>query len=342
LQSLRSEGATGIRLAFHIAIFNCRINNFPLLVRLSISNFDFNQSTNNGSAIRFKTLSGAAIPFELEHWDATGKTAEFWVKMDTISGNSANQNFIMTWDDTAYAGPSNGAQVFDSSLGYRAVYHMGTLTDATPHANIGTNNGALSVAGIIGNARYFDGNAAITIPHSASLNITSDMTFSCWFSLSASATDWIYNQPRLWDKTRTSPTVEAAMNISLDRQNILGSGFSTVNPGVRLAGFDSPTYAFSTPGAISPSINNWQLLSITFSGGTAIFYINGIAQSTVTGCLPFNTDALYVTIGNSNAINRGFEGTIDELQLSTVAHSPVWIKLLYENQRQNQLLITIP
>ncbi|MBD3322103.1 MAG: hypothetical protein GF350_13475 [Chitinivibrionales bacterium] len=46
-------------------------------------------------------------------------------------------------------------------------------------------------------------------------------------------------------------------------------------------------------------------------------------------------------IGNGLAGERGWDGVIDEVRISRVIRSAAWIRLVYENQRGNSVLLTL-
>ncbi|MBD3322312.1 MAG: DUF2341 domain-containing protein, partial [Chitinivibrionales bacterium] len=101
------------------------INNFPVLIRLNASNFNFLQAKGNGDDIRFsKSDNQTAISYEIERWDSANQVAEIWVKIDTVFGNSNIQNFEMYWGNASASSQSNGAAVFSSSYDYEGVWHL--------------------------------------------------------------------------------------------------------------------------------------------------------------------------------------------------------------------------
>ncbi|MBF0431260.1 MAG: DUF2341 domain-containing protein [Fibrobacteria bacterium] len=79
------------------ANISAHVIEFPLLVRLDTSNFDFSQAQNQGQDIRFVKSTGETMPFEIETWDVSGSQAEVWVLIDTVYGNRNSQYFTMHW-----------------------------------------------------------------------------------------------------------------------------------------------------------------------------------------------------------------------------------------------------
>jgi autotransporter-associated beta strand protein len=130
------------------------VSDFPLLLRFNSGNFNFAQAQSDGRDIRFTTAAGAAIPYQIEQWDAVGGKAAVWLRIPTITGNSS-QEIKMYWGKSSVSSLSSGPGVFNSSNGYASVHHMGdTLADVigitTP-----VNSGTTASNGLIGRGRTF-------------------------------------------------------------------------------------------------------------------------------------------------------------------------------------------
>ncbi len=72
------------------------VEGFPLLVRLDKDFFDFSSAQAKGQDIRFATPGGAALPYQIEQWDAKKGTASIWVRIPKITGN-ARQEIKVRW-----------------------------------------------------------------------------------------------------------------------------------------------------------------------------------------------------------------------------------------------------
>jgi hypothetical protein len=135
--------------------------NFPVLVRLQTSNFDFARAKPDGGDLRFTKADGTPLQYEIERWDVLAQAAEVWVKVDTLRGNDSMQHITMYWGNPAAPGESNPPAVFDTANGFQGNWHLGetdTLSpDATGNRYNGTGRFTASVAGMIGNAQHFNG-----------------------------------------------------------------------------------------------------------------------------------------------------------------------------------------
>src|SRR5690348_13327999 len=57
-------------LTFNTTFISGNVTNYPLLVRLTSTNFDFSQAMTNGEDIRFEDPDGTALSYEIERWNA--------------------------------------------------------------------------------------------------------------------------------------------------------------------------------------------------------------------------------------------------------------------------------
>ena len=97
--------------------------NFPLLVRLHKEYFDFSQAKPGGEDIRFSS-KGKPLAYQIERWDAEGGEADVWVRIPTIKGKD-QQAIRMHWGNDKVSTESNGEQVFRTTEGFAAVWHLG-------------------------------------------------------------------------------------------------------------------------------------------------------------------------------------------------------------------------
>ena len=76
---------------------------FPLMIRLYTQNFPDFSTSGYSPTIRFAKLDGTHLPYQIERWDDTKDSAEIWVLLDTIKGNSNSQQIKMYWGKTGAA-----------------------------------------------------------------------------------------------------------------------------------------------------------------------------------------------------------------------------------------------
>jgi hypothetical protein len=119
--------------------------NYPLLLRLDNTNFDFLQTQTNGIDIRFASAEGSHLSFEIERWDFAAQKALVWVKVDHIYGNSSTQYITMYWGNASASYMSDSEAVFDNNDGFVGVWHLredgNTKADGYLDATLNSNDG---------------------------------------------------------------------------------------------------------------------------------------------------------------------------------------------------------
>jgi hypothetical protein len=321
---------------------------FPVLVRLSAANFNFNQARSDGSDLRFKKSDDSPLAYEIEQWDAAGQRAAIWVKVDTVYGNDSTHFFALYWGNPAATAESNSAAVFDTATGFQGVWHLsgeGTTTayDATANGYHGASynmNAASAIEGAVGRARAFNGSSSyIVMPNTAAgrLNFPEDGEYSL----------------SLWVYADTLDTLWRA---------IAGKGHEQYYMQLKGLGRNRATWEFvefqdqrgweytedSTPPA--PGAKQWLYLTGVRSGTSQQLYINGGRVVDTAALMPGDharNTADNFTIGRfarsvSIPYYQGwsyFKGRVDEVRITRGALSADWIKLCYMNQKAHDALI---
>ena len=92
------------------------VQNYPLLIRLNSSNFDFSEAQSDGDDIRFSQSDGTTpLDYEKELWDNSAEAAEIWVKVPVVYKDNSEQSFIMYWGNPNASNASYGPNVFERS-----------------------------------------------------------------------------------------------------------------------------------------------------------------------------------------------------------------------------------
>ena len=323
---------------------------FPVLIRLSADNFNFSDARTDGSDLRFNKSDNTALPFEIERWDAAARSAEIWVKIDTVYGNDSSHFFVMYWGEPATAIAPSHAKVFDTAGGFKGVWHLaeeaagigtkGLYKDAT-----GRNDGddfisATDRTGIIGYGHAFNGvNDYILINDPVTNFKKADFTISLWVSIHDSGGTILskLDSTLIWKKG--------------DECFYFGDGSAAHGPpGVNgsrpsFVGY-TDSYAIS---AQSVAPGEWHYLAYSWkwlgdSTGTSRYFIDGTEVSLSGDSLFARTDensGAVVRIGqpNDNESYAFFKGLMDELEISSVARGADWIRLQFMNQRKENGLV---
>jgi hypothetical protein len=322
---------------------------FPVLIRLTKSNFDFGQAAGDGRDVRFAKQDNAPLPYEIERWDSAGGQAELWVKADTVYGANSTHFITMSWGN-ASAGPmTDGSGVFDTANGFAGVWHMGPASgtiarDATKHHFDGTlsDTAPVPAPGAIGMAYDFDGvSNAILLKNTASSAL--NFPQNGFYSISA----WIFADTLDFTSTDSTYTTDMTVVSKDNCQYALKT---------RSADWEFFEYASHSgwQGTITPAAKrSWQFVVAVRQGTKQYLYVDGKCMvDSVTWLQPrgdARTTVCDVAIGKmpgkwfpTNAFDgpgHYFNGKIDEVRISNVSLSPGWIKLCYMNQQpQDELL----
>jgi hypothetical protein len=176
------------------------------------------------------------------------------------------------------------------------------LADLSGNANNGTLSGATwTTSGRHGGALSFNGSSnLVTVPDSASLDLTTGMTQEAWVRPAALGSDW-----------RTVLLKERPGGMSYD---LYAHGTPSVNVPtgeINLGGADQ-----TASGTAALSLNVWTHLATTYDGATLRLYVNGtqVGQKAVSGPILTSTGALRIG-GNTVYGGEHFSGLIDEVRI---------------------------
>lgn len=316
--------------------------NFPLLVRLTPSNFDFSQAAVSGVDIRFEDRDGFPLSYELDSWNS-GINADLWVSVNNIWGDRADNYIVMRWGNPTATGVSNGQAVFSPSYGYVLVAHMEDLTDLqdSVYGLSGANTGTTAASGVIGNGAEWDGGSSdyIDYTHDATQNNNNlfENGSGCTFSILAK-TDVDFDSSSFYRATLASK----------------GGGYSSANEqdwywyidengpnGTDSITFelrdstDSNWLKYGTT-ALTWDTGTWYHIQATYSDSdTFTFYRNGASEGTDTGAGAYSNGNNHdIRLGKHYTFNNSsyWDGVLDEFRIQNVERSSDWISLEYSTQ----------
>lgn len=324
------------------------VYNFPVLIRLNKTNFDFSKLKADGSDLRFSTADNHFLSYEIEQWDTINGQADVWVRVDSILGNNSRQFILMYWGNPAAVNASNGAMTFDTVTGFQGVWHLSGQGNAP--ANDATINGyhgtpvnmtaASATDGVIGGSRSFNGTSSyISMQNTA----TGKLNFSENGHYSMSL--WIYAET-------IDSGYHALASKGHEQYYMQFKCFKNGKATWEFVEFkNSKGWEYtedSTPPA--PGAKQWLYLTGVRSGEYQRFYINGskVVDSISLMKGEYERDASEnfcigsygraVTIPYSQGWSF-FKGKIDEVRVSNVAYNDDWVKLCYLNQKDDSKFI---
>jgi len=333
-----------VRIAIDNNDIDADLSNFPVLIYLSNSSsgrnnedisfvFDELQSNANRGKIAATTSDGVTqINVEIERWNSTREQAWLWVKVPSIS--SVADTYLYLYfdktqpDNTGYVGDtgSNAAKnVWDSN--FKGVWHLGetvggsgSIKDSTSNSNNGTTYGnpTLGAAGPIDNAINFDGvDDYISIPNSASLQLTSSLTIEAWIKL---------------DSFGSGSEVDAILRKGEANPN----DYQLAGENQQLALMIEENDDQGLNSVSSLSSTAWYYVTGTWNGSTRKVYLNGSenGSGSKTGSITPDTRAIY--IGGRSGADLS-DGIIDEVRASNTTRSAAWVRAGYESERDDLL-----
>lgn len=321
------------------------VYSFPVLIRLSESDFDFSSATDDGSDCIFIDSQNKQLRFEIEQWDITKKTAIIWVSLDTVYGNSDKQTITMLWGNRNNVSTSAPLPVFDSSYGFLGCYHFnGNLKNAALDAYNGIDSSSYDTSeGVIGNGRFFNGFSSFfrveSLPDRPSGSI------SCWFKLVFNIDQYTSKTQGIWGKKIAD---DHDFTLSL-----LGSDFfpgtGTGAAGNLIAKLENPEGGEYLASKTSNFFANvWYFVSWSWGDGSNTLYINGVLENSISEYRAVSGESddeigrsPYDVSNVPDGIPGYFYGTLDEFRIDSRARSADWVKLSFMNQRPDQKFITI-
>jgi hypothetical protein len=243
----------------------------------------------NGSNRTTSYVSATQLTAQIAAADiATAGTAQVTVFTPAPGGGTSA---VLTLTMTAPASGLVAAYSFNQGSGM-------VLTDVSGRGNNGTITGATWATGRNGGALNFNGtNNVVTVPDSASLDLTTGLTIEAWVNATVAPSGW-----RGIVSKETTNNVVYFLHASTQSGNRPGTGglFGTVervlSGGTRL------------------TANTWVHLAATYDGATQRLFVNGVqvASRAQTGSLTVSAGALRI---GGNLFAEYFRGRIDDVRI---------------------------
>jgi hypothetical protein len=314
-----------------------RLNNIPVLIRLTATEMDFSQARPEGEDLRFVRPNNSLMVFEIEYWDSATATAAVWLRIDTVQANAVTAVGRMLWGNPDAKKTSQPKIVFDTADGFAGVWHLGESgpnekRDATANGFFATPvelTGSSDVAGVAGRALDVDGSSQCVSVLNAR-NTRLDVQADSFYTVSA----WVYLRNAQLDNRVIVSKGSAQFGLMANEQNQW-----EFYGGLRGYGVDTTTTSAAT-------VNVWTHLTGVRKGKRQYLYVNGhIADSTASAAgtsASLSNNYYDLVIGRqSDDESQWFDGLIDEVRVENRARSDTWVRLCYENQRIGQQFIQI-
>lgn len=301
----------------------------PVLVRLHEGVFPFADASADGADLRFVAEDDKTpLKYHIEKFDAVFNLAFVWVDVPKLNANAKTTVWMYYGNPKAVKGDDAAGTYANTQL---LTYHFGErgtpVGDATANANNSTSIVELDDAGLIGNSAKFSGNNLVVIPASTSLNVPADTPFSL----------------SVWVK----PAAATSTGIIYARRDGANALVLGVNQGIPYVAVTNNGTTQQTALTTALEAGKWQQLTLTSEKTTKLYINNNPVAELAVPTVALNTlavlgadapaglDAAQV----SAAPQQGFQGQIDELQLSKQVRSPEFITLTADNQSAENKLV---
>lgn len=294
---------------------------FPVLVKLTTSNFNYLNAQDDGEDIRFKDAqSGDALYYEIESWNPSGDSF-IWVKVPRIDGGTTTDHIYMYYGDTSAVSAENPSALWSD---YELVYHLGetgtSFNDSSANHAAGTAAAAATPeAGMIGGAFRSDSSPVNYINSGWTLNpALNDYTVEVWVKGDSAP----INSTGAGNYTNGPIMAHYSFSLGWDHTSDTYVGNLQYNDG---------GWAAVDLGDLQGS--QWYYVSVTASSIVPEIrtYRNGIlaAVDNVNFDGSFNNATYALRIGDDNVVAHPMDGLIDEARVSTTVHSADWIRAQY-------------
>ncbi|MEM7391495.1 MAG: DUF2341 domain-containing protein, partial [Verrucomicrobiota bacterium] len=290
--------------------------NFPALVRFDAgtSNFYSGLASSSGGDLRFADETQTnALNFEIESFDTNG-VSFVWVQVPALTAGSciyAYWGHLNATNLPAYT--TNGAVWTE---GYMGVWHLhdtnalGRFTDSTANGRDGANLGTTNVPGLAADARGFDGTAAFIDTEQSFLSGLGMFTLSVF-------ANGIFSDARR-GFVGQNDALEYGPNGTVSIWTERGGGL--------LAG---PAVPNST----------WHQFVVAGDGSAKRMYVDGVEAASGAGVTAdYGDSGAQVHIGGGGVWDGGgnfFNGSLDEVRISSVARSSNWNWAVWNNMMSN-------
>ena len=299
--------------------------NFPVLISgtysyLATTSNSGNVTSSNGYDIIFTSDPGGANPlaYERESYNSATGAVNFWVNVPTVSHTTNTVIYMFYGNSSVTTDQSNKTAAWNS--GYLGVWHSdessGNLLDSTWNNNAATpTNLTQGATGEIGKSATYNGSSSHAAVGNLSLFNPTTITVSTWVNATSYPNSYNY----ILSKEQTaSPYVGYILRVQ-------GGG--------NLQFVIGPNGVDESASATRPSTGAWHHVVGTYDGSNIRLFVDGAQVNSAAESGNMSSANASLWFGDSASFNgRTWDGSIEEVRISSSARSADWIATEYNNQ----------
>ncbi len=293
------------------------LTDFPVLVKLDNTNFDFDNAEPDGSDIQFTSNDGTTL-LKFERERHVSGDAEYWVKIPSIS-SSVDTDFFIYYGNSSALDGEDETNVWDSN--FKAVYHMASgLTDSTINGDDLTNQGTTEIDGKIAKARDY------ILSDPDRIDIPADVT-----NLSVYSVEFLFKRSTLWNSSATTEEMFWQRRAN-DNSRI---GMRLFGNGTILFFNKSNNFSFNSIQS-SWNADQYYHIYLTSNGSsTTKIYVDGVLDNSIASGVGLdivaNSLCQFGSQFFSSSYISNFDGIIDEARFSSSEREQEWVKATYHS-----------
>jgi hypothetical protein len=286
------------------------LGNFPVLVTLNQTNFDYSKAKSDGSDLRFIDSDDTTIlNYHIEDWNPNGNSY-VWVNVNNIAASSSSDFMYLYYGNPKASDIRNIEGTYDGN--FAGVWHLnetgtGTRYDSTSYDNDGTPSsydGDEAITGKINGADDLDGSDDYIEIDSVTTDLDTTFTVSFWMKA---------------DSTSNACLV-----------GFHGSGGGNI---WRIEMVSDVAEIEGDAGSTTVSDGTWHYIVGVAEGSKSILYVDGELERDNIPETPNLIDSYLASIGqeydSGPTPGDHFDGIIDEVRISNISRSSDWISAQY-------------
>lgn len=319
------------KITIDSSLIDSNLTDFPLLVKLSASNFDFSLAKSDGSDIRFTESDGITLlKYERERHDSGSELAEYHVKVPSIT-SGADTIIYMYYGNASASDGEDAVNVWDANFLF--VSHMYDVTTSTIKNSIDGSSKSKSSA---------DNPLEVSGEVYKAQDISSDYVVLGDIDIDGNGTiEALVNPDNFagnFGNTITSKGNSAGASAYAD----LGLFLSQTNGYVYIQVGDTSSFQAYTS-TLAASTGSWQYVAGRADGTDLSAFLGTTKQTTTQTVTPAGNSNNYRIgmFGDSVSTPLQFDGKIGEVRISATDRSDAWLKATKETLFDNLLTFEI-